>query len=58
MVLGETLREFVLNGASALEIKQEAIRGGMKTLRRSGLTKLLEGVTTLSEVYRISAADN
>ncbi len=58
MVLGETLREFVLNGASAAEIKQEAIRGGMKTLRRSGLTKLLEGVTTLSEVYRVSAADN
>jgi len=47
----------VLNGASAAEIKREAIRGGMMTLRRSVLNKLLEGTTTLSEVYRTSAAD-
>jgi type IV pilus assembly protein PilB len=57
MALTDTLREFVLNGASAAEIKQEAIREGMSTLRRSVLNKLLEGVTSLSEVYRMSAAD-
>ena len=58
MVMGETLRDFVLNGASAAEIRREAIRQGMKTLRRSGLNKILEGVTTLSEVCRISAEDH
>ncbi len=58
MVLSETLREFVLNGASSAEIRKEAVREGMKTLRRSSLNKLMEGVTTLSEVFRISAADN
>jgi type IV pilus assembly protein PilB len=58
MAMTDTLREFVLNGASAMEIKREAIRGGMKSLRRSALNKLLEGVTTLGEVYRVSAADN
>jgi type IV pilus assembly protein PilB len=58
MRLTDTLREFVLNGASSAEIKQEAIRGGMNSLRRSALNKLLEGTTTLSEVYRVSAADN
>ena len=58
MVLSETLREFVLNGASSAEIRKEAVREGMKTLRRSSLSKLMEGVTTLSEVFRISAADN
>ncbi|MGH9888821.1 MAG: type IV-A pilus assembly ATPase PilB, partial [bacterium] len=58
MVLGETLKEFVLNGASSTEIKREAIRGGMSTLRRTSLNKVLEGVTTLSEVYRVSARDD
>ena len=58
MVMGETLRDFVLNGASAAEIRREAIRQGMKTLRRSGLNKILESVTTLSEVCRISAEDH
>ena len=58
MELTEELKEFVLNGASAVELKREAIRGGMLTLRRSALNKLLEGVTTLSEVFRVSSADN
>jgi type IV pilus assembly protein PilB len=57
MALTETLRDFVLNGATASEIKREAIRGGMKTLRRSALDKMLEGATCLSEVHRVSAAD-
>jgi type IV pilus assembly protein PilB len=57
MRLGEELKEFVLNGASATELKREAIRLGMLTLRRSALNKLREGITTVSEVYRVSAAD-
>ena len=57
MRLGEELKEFVLNGASSTELKREAIRLGMVTLRRSALNKLKEGVTTLSEVFRISSAD-
>jgi type IV pilus assembly protein PilB len=58
MVMTDELKEFVLNGASAAEIKREAIRGGMLTLRRSALNMLLRGVTTLSEVFRVSAADS
>ena len=58
MVLTESIKDFVLNGASTAELKREAIRGGMMTLRRSALNKLLQGVTTLSEVYRVSTADN
>jgi type IV pilus assembly protein PilB len=57
MVMTDQLKEFVLNGASGAEIKREAIRGGMVTLRRSALNKMLEGVTTLSEVFRVSASD-
>ena len=58
MELREELKEFVLNGASALELKREAIRLGMQTLRKSALTKLADGTTTLPEVLRVSAADN
>jgi type IV pilus assembly protein PilB len=58
MVLTEEIKDFVLNGASTAELKREAIRGGMVTLRRSALNKLLEGTTTLSEVHRVSTADN
>jgi type IV pilus assembly protein PilB len=57
MAVTETLKEFVLNGASATEIKREAVREGMSSLRRSALDKVLEGVTTLSEAYRISTTD-
>ncbi len=58
MELREELKEFVLNGASALELKREAIRLGMQTLRMSVLKKLAEGTTTLGEVFRVSSADH
>ncbi len=58
MELNDELKEFVLNGASALELKREASRLGMTTLRRSVLNKLQEGITTLGEVLRVSAADH
>ena len=57
MELKEELKEFVLNGASATELKREAMRLGMTTLRRSALNKVKEGITTLKEVFRVSAAD-
>ncbi len=58
MPMHEELKEFVLNGASALDLKREAIRLGMKSLRQSALEKLGAGITTLSEVLRVSTADN
>ena len=57
MDFGEELREFVINGASAAEIKAEAIRLGMQTLRMAALNKFKEGVTTIEEVTRTSASD-
>ncbi len=58
MELTEEIKEFVLNGASTVEIKREAMRGGMTTLRRSALNMVKREVTTLKEVFRVSAADN
>ena len=57
MTMTDELREFVLNGASTLELKREAVRQGMQTLRMSALNKLKGGVTSLDEVGRMTADD-
>jgi len=58
MMITEEVKEFILSGASALELKREAIRQGMKTLRQSCLYKLKEGVTTIEEVVRNTSQDD
>jgi type IV pilus assembly protein PilB len=57
MSFTEEVKEFVLNGASTLELKREAIRQGMKSLRMSAISKMEEGMTTLEEVVRATAPD-
>jgi type IV pilus assembly protein PilB len=57
MPFKDALKELVLQGAAAVEIKAEAIRQGMRTLRMSGVRKICEGVTSVDEVARITAAD-
>ncbi len=52
MEISEELRELILVGASALELRRKAIDEGMITLRRSGLLKVMEGVTSIEEVAR------
>ena len=50
--INDELRELILVGASALELKKKAMENGMISLRRSGLIKVSEGQTTLEEVMR------
>ncbi len=57
MVINDEIRRLVLEGASADELKKAAIRGGMKTLRMSGLTKVKEGISTIEEVLRVTFGD-
>jgi type IV pilus assembly protein PilB len=57
MPFKDALKELVLQGAAAVEIKGEAIRQGMRTLRMSGVRKICEGVTSVDEIARITAAD-
>jgi type IV pilus assembly protein PilB len=52
MEVTDELRELVLVGASALELRRKAVEEGMVTLRQSGLGKVKEGVTTIDEVVR------
>jgi type IV pilus assembly protein PilB len=52
MEVTEELRELILIGASALELRRKAVDEGMITLRNSGLRKVKEGVTTIEEIVR------
>ena len=56
MEITDELRELILIGASALELRKKAIDDGMITLRESGLFKIREGVTTIEEVVRETVA--
>jgi type IV pilus assembly protein PilB len=57
MTMKEEIKELVLARASASEIKKEAIRSGMKTLRQSGMTKIKDGMTTIEEILRSTMED-
>jgi len=51
------MKELVLNKAQAQEIKRIAMQNGMITLRRSGLSKIKEGITSIDEVLRETVKD-
>jgi type IV pilus assembly protein PilB len=57
MVMHEPLKELVLRGASTVEMKREAVKLGMSTLRMSALQKVRDGVTTIEETVRVTDAD-
>jgi type IV pilus assembly protein PilB len=48
------IRELSFQGANTQEIRAEAIRSGMSTLYDDGIRKVLEGTTTLEEVFRVA----
>ena len=52
MAVGEDIRDLVLSGGSAFEIRSRALENGMMSLRMSGLEKIRMGMTTLEEVLR------
>ena len=52
MDVDEEMRELILSGGSANELRQQAMEDGMIGLRQSGLQKIREGVTTMEEVIR------
>jgi general secretion pathway protein E len=52
LTLSEPIRRLLMDGASADEIREQAIREGMITMRRDGMIKVREGITTPREVMR------
>ena len=54
MVVTDDIRELILSGASAVELRRKAMEEGMIGLRQSGLQKIRDGITTIDEVVRES----
>jgi type IV pilus assembly protein PilB len=58
MQVTDDIRDLILSRAQSKEIKKKAIERGMTTLRRSGLTKIMGGVTSVEEVLRETIKDS
>jgi len=54
MLINDEIRDLIFRRVTSQTIKEKAISFGMHTLRRDGLRKVLRGVTTLSEVMRVT----
>jgi len=54
LTITEPIRELILSRASSQQIKQKAVSQGMRTLRQDGLQKVLKGLTTYTEVVRVT----
>jgi Type II secretory pathway, ATPase PulE/Tfp pilus assembly pathway, ATPase PilB len=57
MKITDDIKEMILNRATTREIKKKAIENGMITLRRSGLIKIKNGITSVEEVLRETVRD-
>ena len=58
MVLNEVLRSLIMHNSSLSELKTEAMKFGMKTLRMDGIQKVLSGITTSSDVMYTTRKEN
>ncbi|NUP90672.1 MAG: type IV-A pilus assembly ATPase PilB [Candidatus Sumerlaeia bacterium] len=57
MAIGDKMRDFIMTGATTNQLKKFAIQEGMKSLRQSGLTKIIQGKTTIEEVLSVTVSD-
>jgi type IV pilus assembly protein PilB len=57
MVMHEALKELILRNTSASDLKREAVKLGMSTLRMSALQKVRDGLTTIEETVRVTDTD-
>ncbi|MCH7499045.1 MAG: type II secretion system ATPase GspE [Nitrospinae bacterium] len=54
LVVDDDIRQIILSRASSQEIRECAIQSGMATLRQDGWSKVLEGITTVEEIIRVT----
>jgi type IV pilus assembly protein PilB len=54
MPVTEALRDMILKNAATADIREQAQKDGMKTLRQAGLMKVIEGTTTVEEILRVT----
>ncbi len=58
LTITETIRELILSRSSSQQIKQKALSEGMRTLRQAGLEKVAQGMTSFSEVMRVTQQES
>jgi type IV pilus assembly protein PilB len=58
MPISAEIREMIIRGAATPEIKRQAVKEGMLTLRMDALLKLKQGITSAEEVLKETAADD
>jgi len=54
MPVGEEIREMILEGVRSAHLKKKSMNLGVKTLRESGILKVMDGITTIEEVLRVT----
>lgn len=52
--MADNIKELTATGAPAFQILRQAVENGMLTILQDGILKCLEGITSISEVYRVS----
>ncbi|MBW2354034.1 MAG: hypothetical protein JRF51_12530, partial [Deltaproteobacteria bacterium] len=52
--LDKPVRNLILKTSDANAVKQKAVEQGMSTLRHDGARKVLDGITTIEEVFRVT----
>lgn len=57
LLIDDELKDLILAGVTAAELRRHAKRKGLQTLRRAALNKVIEGITTLEEVVRVTVKD-
>jgi type II secretory ATPase GspE/PulE/Tfp pilus assembly ATPase PilB-like protein len=57
LIVNDYIRKLTMERASAGKIKDAAIENGMRTLRQDGISKVLQGLTTIEEVIRVTTVD-
>ena len=56
--VNSNMRQLIYNNSSQLEIKKQALKNGMTSLRDAGIEKIKKGSTTIEEVLRATVEDN
>ena len=54
MVMNSKVRELAFAGATTVDLRKAAVKSGMTTLYQDGINKVLAGITTLEEVFRVA----
>ncbi|MFQ6102857.1 MAG: GspE/PulE family protein [Candidatus Glassbacteria bacterium] len=57
LIVDKEMRELIARGTSSMGVREHAVRSGMVLLREDGLSKALEGITSVEEVLRVTGSE-